>query len=690
MPELTLDLVARYPRPGTAVPGKISFSPDGKLLAFLHSEEGGLSRVLWAMDVATGERRVLFAPPAEGVTDANVSREEALRRERQRLRETGVTHYAWAEEGDSLLVPLRGEAWVVSGGTATCAAKGAVDPHLSPDGARLAFVRDGELHVADVAGAGERRLTHDAQPGVTNGLAEFVAQEEMARFSGFWWSRDGRNLAYAQVDERHIPIYTIPHYGKDAVEFDHHRYPFAGAQNARVKLGVIPAEGGKTVWMDLGDYEYLARAAWHPDGRLFAQLQTRDQRRLELRAFDPATGKGVTLLVEESDLWINLHHDLRFVPETGEFLWASERSGFKHLELRRADGSLARVLTSGEWSVDHVQGFDPKGRRVAFSAANPATEWQVFVASLDGGDPVRLTKEPGVHEAVFSRDFASWVDVHDSRTRPPSVRLRNPDRVVHASAAVDLPLVPPEPFAFRTRDGAELYGTIYRPAKLPAPLVVQVYGGPHVQTAVDSWLCTVELRAQYLAKQGFLVMRVDNRGSWRRGLRFEGAIARRMGTVEVRDQVDGVNFAKSKGWVDGDRLGIYGWSYGGYMTLMCLLKAPEVFKAGVAGAPVAAWDGYDTHYTERYMGTPSENPDGYREASALNFADRLRGKLLLIHGMLDENVHFRHTARFVDALIKANKPYELLLYPSERHMPRGEKDRRNLEERIVDFFKASL
>ena len=689
MKRLTLDDVARYPRPGTAIPGKLSFSPDGRLLTYLHAADGGLARVLHAMDVATGATRVLFSAPGGGVTDANVSREEALRRERQRLRETGVTHYAWSETGATLLVPIGGDAWAGPEGSLRLVARGAVDPHLSPDGSRVAFVRDGELHVAEVAG-GERRLTHDAQPGVTNGLAEYVAQEEMGRFSGFWWSRDGRFLAYEQADDRHIPEYVIPHLGTDAPVFERHRYPFAGADNVRVKLGVVPVAGGSTAWMDLGDFEYLARAAWHPDGRLFAQLQSRDQKRLELRAFDPATGKGTTLLVEESDLWINLHNDLRFVPDTGEFLWASERSGFKHLELRRSDGSLARILTSGEWAVDYALGLDPKGRRVAFSAAHPATEWNVFVASLDGGEPVRLTKEPGTHGAVFSKDFSSWVDIHDSRTTPPSVRLRNPDRVVHPSAAVDLPLVTPEPVTFRTRDGAELFGTVYRPAKLPAPLIVQVYGGPHVQTAVDSWLATVELRAQYLAQEGFLVLRVDNRGSARRGLKFEGAIARRMGTVEVRDQVDGVNFAKSKGWVDGDRVGIYGWSYGGYMTLMCLLKAPEVFKAGVAGAPNSDTAGYDTHYTERYMGTPQDNPDGYREASCQNFADRLRGKLLLIHGMIDENVHFRHTARFIDALIKANKPYELLLYPSERHMPRGERDRRNMEERIVEFFKANL
>ncbi|HKB17348.1 MAG TPA: DPP IV N-terminal domain-containing protein, partial [Planctomycetota bacterium] len=297
MPELTLDLVARYPRPGTAIPGKIAFSPDGRLLTYLHAPEGGLARVLHAMEVATGATRVLFAPPGGGVTDANVSREEALRRERQRLRETGVTHYAWSETGATLLVPIGGDAWAGTGGSMRLVARGAIDPHLSPDGTRVAFVRDGELHVAAVAGGGERRLTHDAHPGVTNGLAEYIAQEEMDRSSGLWWSRDGRRIAYEQADDRHVPVFTIPHYGSGALEFEHHRYPFAGAENTQVRLGVVSADGGPTAWMDLGNAEYLARVAWHPDGRLFAQLQSRDQKRLEVRAFDPATGKGTTLLV---------------------------------------------------------------------------------------------------------------------------------------------------------------------------------------------------------------------------------------------------------------------------------------------------------------------------------------------------------------------------------------------------------
>lgn len=692
MAELTLDLVARHPRPGFAFPGALAFSPDGSLLTFLHAEDGGLARTLYALDVATGERRVFFAPSV-GVTDQNVSREEALRRERERMLHTGVTHYQWAEEAGVMLVPLRGELWLVEHGEARAVGSNAVDPRLSPDGTRIAFVREGELWVLDIATGNERRLTHNAEPGVTNGLAEYVAQEEMGRAHGFWWSRDGEWIAYEQADERHIPIFGIPHWGGDAAhDVEQHRYPFAGAENARIRLGVVRAFGGPTRWLDLDDVEYLARVAWHPDGRLFAQLQSRDQQRLELRAFDPATGDAVTILVEESDIWVNLGGNPSFIPATGEFVWESERSGFRQLYLYGGDGTLVRQITSGEFPVDAVIALDSAGRRVAYTASESPVEQHVWIASVDGGSPERLTDDGGMHGAVFSKDLSSWAEVRHARAQAPAVVLHHLARAVtiHPAPVVDLPLVTPELFSFESRDGVTLHGMVYKPASLPAPLIVSVYGGPHAQMVTDSWGARVDLRAQYLVSQGFCVMVVDNRGSARRGLAFEGAIKHRLGTIEIEDQVDGVRYAQAQGWVDGDRVGIYGWSYGGYMTIMCMLRAPDVFRVGVAGAPVTHWDGYDTHYTERYMGTPQSNPDGYRDGSAMEHAAQLKGKLLLIHGMIDENVHFRHTARFLDALSKANKHVDLLLYPSERHTPRSEKDRRAMEERIVEHFRAHL
>jgi dipeptidyl-peptidase-4 len=710
--ELTLDLVARYPRPGTAVPGKIGYAPDGRLVTYLHSLDGGLSRDLFALDLATGRRERVFAPPDEGATDENVSREEALRRERQRLRETGVTHYLWAEDAPVMLVPLRGELYGVENGRATCIASGALDPKPSRDGRRAFFVRDAELWCVDEAG--ERRLTEGAEPGLTNGVAEYIAQEEMGRHTGYWPSPNGELVAYEQADERHIPVYPIVHQGKDQLSIEEHRYPFAGAANARVKLGVVPATGGTTRWLDLGPDQdiYLARVDWSPDGRLFVQILSRDQRRLDLWAYDAATGRRELLLTEATAPWVNLHDDLRFVAATGEFIWSSERTGFRHLYLYDAAGKLVRQLTEGDWPVDAVARLDAARRQLYFLAGRGSPlERHLHGVSLDGGEVEQLTHEPGWHDAVVAPDGSSFVDTHESRERPPSVTVRSTDgpadgrngpadsrngaalHTLQEPAKVGLELTPPELRSFQTADGTTLYAAIYLPpggGSPTTPLIVSVYGGPHAQTVRDTWAQTVDLRAQYLARAGFVVLKVDNRGSARRGLAFEAPIHRDMGEIELRDQVEGVGWLCAQGLADPSRVGIYGWSYGGYMSAMALMKAPEVFKVAVAGAPVTHWDGYDTCYTERYMASPAENPDGYQRSSVMAHVERLSGKLLLVHGMIDENVHFRHTARLVTELVAANKPHDLLIYPNERHMPRSEKDRVQMETRIVEYFRAHL
>ncbi|MGZ4209727.1 MAG: DPP IV N-terminal domain-containing protein [Actinomycetota bacterium] len=690
MRAVTLEDVARQPRPGTTAPEQLRFSPDGKTLAFLYLPPGssGLTRVLWALDVATGARAVLFEPEGEGATDATVSREEALRRERLRQMTKGVTTYEWAAEAPIILAPILGELWIVENGSARVVGSGATDPHLSPDGTLVAFVRDGDLYVIDVATGAERRLTSDAEPGLTNGLAEYIAQEELARGRGHWWSSDGALLAYEQADERHIPSFVIPHWGTDRPEVEEHRYPFTGEQNARVRLGVVAFAGGETTWMDLGDAEYLARVDWHPDGRLFVQLLDRAQRRLELRAYDSATGNSETVLVEESPHWINLHGDLRFVGNGGEFVWSSETWGMRRLELRAPDGSLVRPLTDGTWPVDSVIAVDEETRRVAFTGSPNPLESHVWIAALDGGAPERLDARDGFTVAAVSKGLTHRVEVHQSRTSPLSVTLDG--QTLHEPEAVELDLVTPELFSFPNRDGVTLYGALFRPERLPAPLIVWVYGGPHAQAVQDSWALTVDLQAQYLRAQGFAVMRVDNRGSSRRGVEFETAIAGRLGSVEIADQIDGVRFATAEGWVDGERVGMTGWSYGGYMTIMSMLKAPEIFRVGVAGAPVTDYGGYDTAYTERYMGMPLDNPDGYRDGSALTHAASLRGRLLIVHGMIDENVHFRHTVRFLEALAKTSSTCDLLLYPDERHGFRKEENRRNMHERIVRYFREHL
>jgi len=713
--QLTPEQVARYPRPGMAIPGKIRYSPDAKFVTYLVSERGDLVRDLWGLELATGRRQRWLSPPGETVTEENISREEMLRRERLRQRETGITDYIWAEKANVMLLPLRGELYRWAEGSVTqLTGGGVIDPKITDDGHRTFFVRDGDVWTIDEAG--ERRLTsHPA--GMTNGLAEFIAQEELDRSSGYWPSPRGNMVAFEQVDESNIPVFPIVHQAKPALEIEEHRYPFAGAENARVKLGVVPLEGGTTTWMDLGNDEgYIARVDWHPDGRLLVQWVSRDWRRLELVAFSlppPLAGVGRVgagaILVEKVEPWINLHDDLRVVESTGEFTWSSERSGFRHLYLYGPDGTLIRQLTRGEWPAEATVALDQKGRQLYFVGwQETPLERQLFRVSLDGGEPERLTAAPGMHGAVVAPDFSSYVDAWDSRTEPPNINVvsltnRGTSLLIHSPADVSIDVPPPELHSFRTSDGVELFTAVYRPSQdFPppragegqgggrAPVIVSVYGGPGPQMVNDSWAQTVDLRAQMLAQHGFVVLKVDNRGSARRGLAFEAPIARRFGRIEIRDQVEGVRWLETLGFADVSRVGIYGWSYGGYMTLLALATAPDVFKAGVAGAPVTVWEGYDTAYTERYMGTPQENPEGYRLGSPLTHVGQLRGKLLLIHGMIDENVHFRHTARLMQALIDAGKPFETLLYPNERHMPRSEHDRVDMERRILEFFQRNL
>ncbi|TMF91000.1 MAG: S9 family peptidase, partial [Chloroflexi bacterium] len=340
--------------------------------------------------------------------------------------------------------------------------------------------------------------------------------------------------------------------------------------------------------------------------------------------------------------------------------------------------------------------LDAKRRQLYFVGWRQSpTERHLFRVSLDGGEPERLTREAGIHGAEIAPDFSSLIDVWDNREHPPSVTVRGmdgePRHVIHAASPIDLDLRAPELQRFRAGDGVELHAAIYRPPTPgEAPVIVSVYGGPGPQMVNDSWAQTVDLRAQMLAEHGFVVLKVDNRGSARRGLRFEAPIHRNLGEIEVRDQVEGVRWLGTLGFADVSRVGIYGWSYGGYTTLMALLTQPDVFKAGVAGAPVTFWEGYDTAYTEKYLSTPQDNPEGYRRSSTLTHVDQLRGKLLLVHGMIDENVHFRHTARVMQALIDAGKPFETLLYPNERHMPRSERDRADMERRLLAFFQRNL
>ncbi len=717
---ITLEDIAQYPLPGRGIPSGLAFSSDDRLITYLHSPEGGLVRQLFAMDAITGERQPLIIPSGDAASEDNLSLEEKLRRERLRQLDLGITNYAWGPVCQRLLVPLPDGLYVQDGaGQSLRKLVGAqsgplIDPTFSPDGEWIAYVQTDELWGVAVSGGEPRQLTSGArESGATHGLPEFIAQEEMHRYRGFWWSPDARQLAYEEVDESHIPIYRILHQGQDQTGPDaqeDHRYPFAGQANARVRLGVVSRDGGSTVWMDLGadDDIYLARVNWLADGRLAAQIENRTQTRLELRVYDPQTGQARQLLSEESPVWINLNdifHSFKSGPYTGCFLWASERSGFKHLYLYDAAGQLLRALTSGDWLVDSLAGVDEANGLVYFTASKETPlESHLYAVAIEGerrtGQPRRITQEPGVHQVTLDHTCRTFVDCASSTHTPYRISLNRlsdgaellPVFEANDQRLAELDLRPPELVTLTNRAGDVLYGAVYRPEGGPGPYptLISVYGGPEAQMVTNGWLMTSTMRAQYLRQQGYLVFVLDNRGSSRRGLAFEGAVRHRMGDLEVQDQVDGVRWLLDQGLADPARVGIYGWSYGGYMAAMCLMRAPETFKSAVAGAPVSAWDGYDTHYTERYMGTPRANSAGYAASNVMGYVDQMRGKLMIVHGLIDENVHFRHTARLVNALIRARKRYELLLFPDERHLPRRPEDRVYMEQRIVEFIQQSL
>lgn len=704
--QITITDVARQPRPGTVAPAGYSFTPDGAGICYLFSDEGTLIRSLWRYDIATGARRVLAGPPPASLTEGDLSREEELRRERARLRELGVTSYQWAKRAEPpvLLVPGGGKLYVAAGDAPLReidGVEGAIDPRLSPDGSQVAYVRDGELFVASTATGGPRQLTSGAEDGLTNGLAEFIAQEELDRDRGFWWDDAGARIAYIRADSRHIPDYPIVHQGKADVDIERHRYPFAGAANAYVELAVVDVASGDTTWLELGPERdiYIARVRWRPDGALAADILSRDQKTLTTLLFDPATGTAREVHVERGEPWVNVDDDTRYL-KSGETLRTSERTGFRHIYMEEPNGN-ERALTGGQWVVTHIAAVDEERRLVYFVGTRDSVlERHVYRVPMDGGQIERLTAEAGWHGALFARDAARFIDVWSSLEHGPRSTLRDADGAAVATlfenagaTAAELGLRPPEFVSLPADDGTVLHGSVYRPADVDGrrfPVIVSVYGGPHVQRVADEWSLTVDLRAQYLAQEGFVVLKLDNRGGFNRGIAFEAALADRMGTVEVDDQVAGVRYLSRLPYVDAGRVGVYGWSYGGYMTCMALMRAPDVFSVGVSGAPVTDWDGYDTGYTERYMGTPQSNPEGYFDSSVLNHVESLRGKLLLVHGMVDENVQFRHTARLIVALTGAQKDYDLLLFPEERHMPRDLKGLEYQERRVLGYLMENL
>ncbi len=676
----------------------ISWAPDGRRFTFV---ENGSVRLY---DVASKTARELVSLAALKSAATPVPEAPRFDWQNRRVTEEAVQ---WFPDGRSLLISEGGDLFrfrLDAGGwnriTATPVAER--DPKLSPDGSRVSYRIAHDLYVLDLASGKVTRLTHDGSEARRNAELDWVYPEELDLGTAHWWSPDSRQVAYLQFDVSREPVHPHADLLPWRAVYEPQRYPKAGDPNADVRLGVVSPDGRETRWLDVGETRdrLLARVHWSPDSAaIFVQQLNRVQNRLDLLSIDVKTGARRLVLREEDPYWINVGDDFRFLRNGIEFLWPSERNGFRHLYRYTAEGKLLSRLTSGDWEVTGVAGVDEKGGSVYFTATDPSPlERHLWRVGFDSAGRTRLSRQSGTHAVTMAPDCAYYIDDVSSLASPVNRSVRAADGSEWAAVAEPdrkllekYDFLPSEFVEVRAADGALLYARLTRPRGFAPgkqyPAIVRVYGGPHSQLVTNSW---IGLRwEQVMAQRGFVIWELDNRGSSGRGHQWESKLFRRLGRTELEDQQAGVRRLVSMGFVDPARIGVHGWSYGGYMTLYSLLQAPDLFRAGIAGAPLADWRHYDTIYTERYLGLPSENADGYRDSSPIHRVAELRAALLLIHNFEDDNCLFQNTIQIADALQLAGKQFELMLYPQKTHgVSGGAQD--HMRELMASFFEKHL
>ena len=701
-------------------------TPDGKAVLFLRAEARTPKLALYEFDVSSGKTRELLTPEKllKGTAE-RLSPEEKARRERQRISVGGFTSFQMSEDGSLILLSLSGGLYTMKRDTGEVHALATdagtlLDPKFSPDGKQIAYVLDHDLYAYDLATNKECRITTGGTEKKSHGLAEFVAQEEMHRHTGYWWSPDSKYLAYEEADADGVETWYVSDPAKPDRPAFPSFYPRPGKANVNVRLGIIPAAGGDTVWADWdrGNYPYLGDVRWDKAGPLTITVETRLQNELVLLLVDPKTGKTTELTKDADAAWVHLHHDTpRWTNDGKWLLWAAQGAVDNELRLLDPSGKAnPRTLVPGPLPL--VQNVTPKrihfqglidatddGRRIIFQGSTTPTESHVYVLNLkaDGSAaswPQQITPDRGIDGATFSKDHSVYVMTTTTLTALPKTTVHKADGTLLG----ELPSVAEDPSftpkvemtvvdSAAGRNHAEFYTAIIRPhgfdPKKKYPVVVDVYGGPGhqvVMNAMRSWLLD-----QWLADQGFVVVAIDNRGTPGRDRDWERAICSKFGTVPLEDQVAALQaLGKKYPELDLERVGITGWSFGGYMSALAVLKRPNIYKAAVAGAPVTDWEDYDTHYTERYLGLPRDNPDAYKEASLLTYADKLERPLLLIHGTSDDNVYFRHTLKLCDALFRAGKEFEVLPLSGLTHMVPDPVVTERLHSRVAAHFQKHL
>jgi len=680
--ELTVDRIYAQPSLSGRLTRGIAWAPDNKRLSYFEVKGSGKDAKpeLWTMDTATGERaRLVSAEILESALPAAPSKETQATGAGRRP----PAQYQWAPGGDALLFEgphalawfdLKNQASrvLVSG------KEDLSDTKISPDGKYVSFVRENNLWLVSTADGKERALTAGGTEELRKGELDWVYPEELDLYTGYWWAPDSSAIAYLEMDERKVTQFSLLNFESFTGEAELQRYPVPGGTNPVVRVFVAPVEGGEARAMDLGtDADiYVTRVNWLPDSkRLAVQRLNRAQTIVDVLLCDAATGKSSTILSDKDDYWINVSDDLHFLKDSKRFLWSSERSGYRHLYLCDFSGKPPLQLTKGDWEVDHVDAVDEVRGVVYFTATEKSPlERHLYRVGLDGSGFARITKEEGTHRVNVAPNAAVYVDTYSNASTPPRQDLYRADGTKLATLnenkvaeLAEYHLSPVEFFTIKAHDGVTLNCSMIKPVNFdPAkkfPVIVYTYGGPHAQVVVNAWMGGGFLWHQMMAQKGYIIFSLDNRGSAGRGHVFEEPIHYRFGAQELSDQRDGGEWLKLQPYVDAERIGIHGWSYGGHMTLHAMFEAPDIFKVGFAGGPVTDWHFYDTIYTERYMGLLPEHEQSYQESSPIKNPEKLKGKLLIAHGTGDDNVHYSNTLALVDDLIKAGKYVEVMGSP---------------------------
>jgi dipeptidyl-peptidase-4 len=717
---LTVERIYSYPSLSGHVLHDTVWSPDGKLLTYLSDETDPGGPQIWAVDSATGQRHVLV----DNQHLRSILLPPASRGQTTGLGRLTPAQYLWSPDGKALLFISAQELfWYdlaaqtsrrlvtapqsTQGGDESEEANTTIDgAKISPDGRWASFLRAHDIWVVSVAGGQPRQITRGGSEERRNGELDWVYPEELDIATAYWWSPDSEKMAFLQLDESHVEKYPLVDELSPNGAATEERYPVAGSPNPIARVGVVAATGGEVRWMDTGadSGALLARVAWlHDSRRVAIERLNRPQNRLDLLFADAASGKSQAVLTEQDKHWINLSDDLYFFADNQRFLWSSERDGFRHLYLYDLSGKQLAQLTHGDWQVENVTGVDEQRGEVYFTSTQQSPiERQFYRVALSGGDaPVQLTRERGTHRVSLAPGQTHFLDTFSSAMKPPRQDLYRADGAAVAALVenrvpelAQYQLQPVEFFTVPGADGTPLDASLIKPPGFDSmhkyPVIVYVYGGPQAQEVRDAWQGADFLWHQLMAQKGFVIFSVDNRGMSGRGHNFETPIYHHFGQAELADQLAGVAWLTRQTYVDRARIGIWGWSYGGYMTCMAMLRGGGVFKAGFAGAPVTDWRQYDTIYTERYMGTPQENPAGYRDSSPANFAAGLQGKLLIAHATGDDNVHFANTVELAESLVNAQKYAEYQIYAGRGHGISDAAARIHVFNRVTQFFLENL